>query len=129
VAHSASHRGIYSPVASAIENNTGERIGMDRVQESEVLTRCDPGGIIRHTPWNLNITRDERQAAICRQQVANISKIFDKKDEVRRRDRQWQRDSRPDHHRYRSICQKIVVSDEDARRAIFTIFSDAALVS
>jgi hypothetical protein len=28
---------------------------------------------------------------------------------------------------YRSICQAIVASDEDARRAMFTIFSDAAL--
>jgi hypothetical protein len=28
---------------------------------------------------------------------------------------------------YRSICQAFVASDEDARRAMFTIFSDAAL--
>jgi hypothetical protein len=28
---------------------------------------------------------------------------------------------------YRSICQAIMASDEDARRAMFTIFSDAAL--
>jgi hypothetical protein len=28
---------------------------------------------------------------------------------------------------YRSICQAIVASDEDARRAMFTIFSEAAL--
>jgi hypothetical protein len=28
---------------------------------------------------------------------------------------------------YRSICQAIVASDEDARRAMFTISSDAAL--
>jgi hypothetical protein len=28
---------------------------------------------------------------------------------------------------FRSICQAIVASDEDARRAMFTIFSDAAL--
>jgi hypothetical protein len=28
---------------------------------------------------------------------------------------------------YRSICQAIVASDEDARRALFTIFSDASL--
>jgi hypothetical protein len=36
------------PVASANDNNTGGRVGIDRAQESEVLTRRDPGGSIRH---------------------------------------------------------------------------------
>jgi hypothetical protein len=55
-----------SPVASANENNTGRRVGMDRAQESEVLTRRDPGGSIRHSAQNSDITREERQAAINR---------------------------------------------------------------
>jgi hypothetical protein len=45
-ARAASYRSISSPVASTIDNNTGGRIGMDRAQESEVLTRRDPGASI-----------------------------------------------------------------------------------
>jgi hypothetical protein len=68
-----------SPVASLNDNNTGGRIGMDRAQEREVLTRRDPGGSIRHSAQNSDITREQRQAAISRQQVTNITKIIDKK--------------------------------------------------
>jgi hypothetical protein len=35
----ASYRSMSSPVASANDNNTGWRVGMDRAQESEALTR------------------------------------------------------------------------------------------
>jgi hypothetical protein len=68
-----------SPVASANDNNTGERVGMDRAQESEVLTRRDPCASIRHSAQNSDHTREERKAAISRQQVTNIAKMFDKK--------------------------------------------------
>jgi hypothetical protein len=60
-------------------NNTGGRVGMDRAQESKVLTRRNPGGSIRHSAQNSDITREERQAALSRQQVTNITKMFDKK--------------------------------------------------
>jgi hypothetical protein len=78
-ARNASYRSMSSPVASANDNNTGERVSMDRVQKSEVLTRLDPGGSIRHSAQNSDITREERQAALSRQQVTNITKMFDKK--------------------------------------------------
>jgi hypothetical protein len=68
-----------SPVVSANDNNTGGRVGMERAQESEALTRRDPGGSIRHSAQNSDITREGRQAAISRQQVTNIKKMFDKK--------------------------------------------------
>jgi hypothetical protein len=71
-----------SPVAYANDNNTGWRIGMDRVQEREVLTRRDPGGSIRHSAQNLDITCEERQAVISRQQVTDITIMFDKKMKV-----------------------------------------------
>jgi hypothetical protein len=37
-ARNASYRSMSSPVASANDNNTGGRVGMDRAQESEALT-------------------------------------------------------------------------------------------
>jgi hypothetical protein len=52
---------------------------MDRAKESEALTRRDPGGSIRHSAQNSDITSEENQAAISRQQVTNITKMFDKK--------------------------------------------------
>jgi hypothetical protein len=58
-ARNASYRGMSSPVASANDNNTGGRVGMDRAQEREVLTRRDPGGSIRHSAQHLDITREE----------------------------------------------------------------------
>jgi hypothetical protein len=67
-----------SPVASANDNNTGGRVGIDRAQESEVWTRRDPGESIRHSAQNSDITREERQAALSRQQVTNVTKMFDK---------------------------------------------------
>jgi hypothetical protein len=63
-ARNASYRSMSSPVASANDNNTGGRVGMDRAQESEVLTRRDPDGSIRHSAQNSDITREERLAAI-----------------------------------------------------------------
>jgi hypothetical protein len=78
-ARAASYRSMTYPVASSNDINTGGRIGMDRAQEREVLPRRDPGGSIRHSNHNSDITREERQAAISRQQVTNITKMFDKK--------------------------------------------------
>jgi hypothetical protein len=43
-ARSASHRSMSSLIASANDNHTGGRFSMDRAQESEGLTRRDPGG-------------------------------------------------------------------------------------
>jgi hypothetical protein len=88
----ASYRSMSSLVASANDNNTGGRVGMDRAKESEVLARSDPGGYIRHSAQNSDITREERQAAISRQQVTNITKKT-RESEVHRRDQQWQRAS------------------------------------
>jgi hypothetical protein len=116
-----------SPVASANDNNTGGRVGMDRAQESEELTRREPGGSIRHSAQNSDITREERQAAISRQQATNITKMFDKKmkftGEIGNGNVPLDRTISA----YRSIYQAIVASDEDARHAMFAIFSDAAL--
>jgi hypothetical protein len=64
LARNSSCRSMSSPVASANDNNTGGRVGMDRAHESEVLTRRDPGGSIWHSAQNWDITRKERQAAI-----------------------------------------------------------------
>jgi hypothetical protein len=58
-ARAASYRSMSSPVASSNDNNTGGRIGMDRAQEREVLTRRDPGGSIPHSAQNSDITREE----------------------------------------------------------------------
>jgi hypothetical protein len=77
-ARAASCKSIFSLVASSNDINTGGRIGMDRAQESEVLMGRDPGGSIRHSAQNSDITRKERQAAISRQQVTNITKMFEK---------------------------------------------------
>jgi hypothetical protein len=117
-----------SPVASAKGNNMGGRVGMDRAQESEVLTRHDPGGSIRHSTQNSDITREEIQASLSRQQVTNITKIFDKKMRFTGEIGNGNVPLDQTISAYRSICQAIVASDEDARRAMFTIFSDAALV-
>jgi hypothetical protein len=65
-ARNASYRSMFSAVASANDNNMGGRVGMDRAQESEALTRCDPGGSIRHNAQNSDITREEKQAGISR---------------------------------------------------------------
>jgi hypothetical protein len=116
-----------SIVASANDNNTGGRVGMDRVQESEVLTRRDSGGSIRHSALNSDITREERQAAISRKQVTNITKMFDKKMKFTGEIVNGKVPLDQTISAYRSICQAIVASDEDARHAMFTIFSDAAL--
>jgi hypothetical protein len=86
-------------LASAYENITGELIGMDRVQESEVMTRRDPGGSIRPSAQNMETTRDERQAAISRQQVSNFTKIVRQEGDIHGEDRQWKRVSRPAHFR------------------------------
>jgi hypothetical protein len=98
---------------------------MSRAQESEVLTRRDPGGSIRHSAQNSDVTREERQAAISRQQVTNITKMFDKKMKFTGEISNVPLDQTIS--AYRSIWQAIVASDEDARRAMFTIFPDAAL--
>jgi hypothetical protein len=87
------------PVASANDINTGGHVGMERAQESKVLARRDPGGSIRHSAQNLDITRAESQATLSRQQVTNITKMFDKKMRFTGRDRHWQRASQPDHLR------------------------------
>jgi hypothetical protein len=116
-----------SPVASANDKNTGGRVGMNRAQESEVLTRRDPGGSIRHSAQNSDITGEERQAAISRQQVTNITKMFDKKMRFTGRFGNGNVPLDQTISAYRLICQAIVASDKDARRAMFTIFSDAAL--
>jgi hypothetical protein len=52
---------------------------MDRAQESEALTRRNPGGSIWHSAQNSDITRQERQVAISRQQVTHITIMFNKK--------------------------------------------------
>jgi hypothetical protein len=101
---------------------------MDRAQESEVLTRRDPGGSIGHSAQNSDFTRDERQAALSRQQVTNITKMFDKNMMFTGKIGNGNLPLDQTISAYRSICQAIVASDEDARRAMFTIFSDAALV-
>jgi hypothetical protein len=72
----ASYRSMSSPVASANDDNTGGRIGMDRAQESEVLTRREPSGSIPHSAQNSDVTGEERQAAISRQHVTNITKML-----------------------------------------------------
>jgi hypothetical protein len=59
-ARAASCKSIFSLVASSNDINTGGRIGMDRAQESEVLMGRDPGGSIRHSAQNSDITRKER---------------------------------------------------------------------
>jgi hypothetical protein len=101
---------------------------MDRAQESEVLTRRDPGGSIRHTAQNSDITRKERRAALSRQQVTNITKkMFDKKMRFTGEIANGNVPLDQIISAYRSICQAIVASDEDVKRAMFTIFSDAAL--
>jgi hypothetical protein len=100
-----------SPVASANDNNTGGRVGFDPAQESEVLTRRDPGGSIRHSAQNSDITRKERQAALSRQQVTNIKKMFDKK---MRCTGEIGNDNVPLDQTisaYRSICQAVVACD------------------
>jgi hypothetical protein len=58
-ARAASCKSIFSPVASSNDIITGGRIGMDRAQESEVLTGRDPGGSIRHSAQNSDIIRKE----------------------------------------------------------------------
>jgi hypothetical protein len=116
-----------SPVASANDNNTGGRVGIDRTQEREVLTRRDPGGSIRHSAQNSDITYEERQAAVSRQQVTNTTKMFDKKMKFTGEIGNGNVPLDQTISTYRSICQTIVESDEDARRAMFTIFSDAVL--
>jgi hypothetical protein len=78
-ARNASYRSMSSPVASANDINTGGHFDMDRAQKSKALTRLNPGGSIRHSAQNSDITREERQAAISRQQLTNITKMFDKK--------------------------------------------------
>jgi hypothetical protein len=100
---------------------------MDRAQESEVLTRRDPCGSIRHSAQNSDISREERQAAISRQQVTNITKTFHKKMKFTGEIGNGNVPLDQTISAYRSICQAIVASDEDARHAMFTIFSDAAL--
>jgi hypothetical protein len=60
-ARNALYKSMSSPVASANDNITGGRVGMDRAQESEALTRLDPGGSIRPSAQNLDIIREERQ--------------------------------------------------------------------
>jgi hypothetical protein len=126
-ARNASYRSMSSPVASANDNNTGGRVGTDRAQESKVLTRRDAGGSIRHSVQNSDITREERQAAISRQQVTNITIMFDKKMKFTGEIGNGNVPLYQTISAYRSICQAIVASDEDAQRAIITIFSDAAL--
>jgi hypothetical protein len=116
-----------SLVASANDNNTGGRVGMDRAQESEVLTRRDPGGSIRNSAQNSDITREERQAAISREPVTNITFLFDKKMNFTGEIGNGTVPLDQTISAYRSICQAIVALDEDARRAMFTIFSDASL--
>jgi hypothetical protein len=126
-AHNASYRSMSSPIASANDNNAGGRVGMDRAHESEVLTRLEPGGSIRHSAQNSDITREERQAAKSRQQVTNITKMFDKKMRFTGEIGNGNVPLDQTTSAYRSICQAIVASDEDARLAMFMIFSDAAL--
>jgi hypothetical protein len=116
-----------SPLASANDSKTGERVGMDRAQESEVLTRRDTGGSIRHSAQNLDITREEKQAALSRQQLTNITKMFEQKMRFTGEIGNGNVPLDQTISVYRSICQAIVASDDNARRAIFTVFSDAAL--
>jgi hypothetical protein len=123
----ASYRSMSSTVASENDNNTGGRVSMDRAQESEVLTRRDPGGSIRHSAQNLDITREERQAALSRQQVTNITKMFDKNMRFTGEIGNGNVPLDQTISAYHSICQAIVASDKDAPRAMFMIFSDAAL--
>jgi hypothetical protein len=86
----------------------------------------DPGGSIRHSAQNSDITREERQAAISRQ-VTNITKMFNKKMRFTGEIGSGNVPLEQTISAYRSICQAILASDEDARRAMFTKFSDAAL--
>jgi hypothetical protein len=107
-ARNASYRGMSSPVASENDNNMGGSVGTDRAQESEVLTRRDPGGSIRHRAHNSDITREERQAAISRQQVTNITKMFDKKMRFTGEIGNGNVPRDQTISAYRSICQDIV---------------------
>jgi hypothetical protein len=116
-----------SPVSSANENNTGERIGMDCAQEREVLTRRGLGGFFRHSAQNPDISNEERQAASSRKQVTNITKMVDKNMKFIGEIDNGKVPLDQTISAYRSIFQAIVASDEDARRAMITIFSDAAL--
>jgi hypothetical protein len=100
-----------SPVASANDNNTGGRVGRDRAQESEALTRRDPGGSIRHSVQNSDINYEERQAAISRQQVTNITKTFDKKMKFTGEIGNGNISLDQTISAYRSICQDIAASD------------------
>jgi hypothetical protein len=124
-ARNASYRSISSHLTSGNDNNTGGRVVMDRAQESEVLTRRDLGGSIRHSAQNSGITREARQAAISRQQVTNVTKLFDKMMKFTGEIGNGNVPLNKTISAYRSICQAIVASD--AWRAMFTIFSDAAL--
>jgi hypothetical protein len=125
-ARNASYRSMSSPVASGNDNDTGRRVGIDRAQESEALTRRDPGRSIRHSAQNSDITRKERQAAISLQQVTNITKMFDKKMKFTGEVGNGNVPLDQTISAYRSICHYIAASDEEVRRAMFTIFSDAA---
>jgi hypothetical protein len=125
-ARAASYRSMSSPVASSNDINTCGRIGMDRAQD-EVLTRHDSDGSIRHSAQNLDLTREERQAPISRQQVTNITKIFGTKMKFAGVNENGNMPLDQTISAYRSICEAIVAPDEDARHAMFTIFSDAAL--
>jgi hypothetical protein len=80
-----------------------------------------------HSAQNSDITREERQAAISRQKVTNITKMFDKKMRFTGEIGNGKVPLDQTISAYRSICQAIVASDEDARRAMFMVFSDAAL--
>jgi hypothetical protein len=126
-AYNASYRSMPSPVASENDTDTGGRVGMDRAKESEVLTRLDPGGSIRHSAQNSDITREERQASISRQQVTNITKMFDKNMKFTGEIGNGNVTLGQAISAYRSICQAIVSSDEVTWHAMFTIFSDAVL--
>jgi hypothetical protein len=94
---------------------------MDRAQESEVLTRRDAGGSIRHSAQNSDITREGRQAALSRQQVTNVTKMFDKKMRFTGEIGNGNVPLDQTISAYRSICQDIAASDEVARRAMFTM--------
>jgi hypothetical protein len=126
-ARNASYRSMSSFLASTNDNNTGGRVEMDRAQESDALTRRDPGGSIRHSAQNSDIIRKERQAALSQQQVTNITKMFDKKMRFTGEIGNGKVPLDQTISAYRSICHAIVASDRDARRAMFKIFSDAAL--
>jgi hypothetical protein len=76
---------------------------------------------------NSNITREESQAAISRQQVTDITKMFDKKKKFSGEIGNGNVPLDNAISAYRLTCKDIVASNEDARRAMFTIFSDAAL--